>query len=309
MSTIIDGELIQSEMTKKAKGGTEAMRDRLLKYVDPALLQGKAIHFSRVTQYSYDHKNILYCHDLAEDSANDHLHVESDKFDMFVFVSAWQRDMFVRRFNLPYSKCKVVQNAVEVGYDTVKKPVEGPIRFIYHTTPHRGLELLLPVFATLSNHYDIHLDVFSSFSIYGWDSRDEPYKELFKAIEDHPKMTYHGAKDNKTVLEYLEKAHVFLYPCTWVETSCIAMIEAIKSGVTVIHPDLGALPETASSKTFMYPYTEDVNEHAQMAANWAASVIDQRLYHTGEIAVGQNVLPYNTIHNFKNGWERVLSTL
>ena len=47
MTTIIDGVLIKNDMCKNAMGGTEMMTQRLLKYVDPKLLQGVQIHVSR----------------------------------------------------------------------------------------------------------------------------------------------------------------------------------------------------------------------------------------------------------------------
>ena len=199
-----------------------------------------------------------------------------EQFDHIVFVSAWQRDQYIIRFGIPYSKCSVIPNAVEKRYEAEEKNTET-IRFIYHTTPHRGLELLYPVFDALSKEYDnIHLDVYSSFAIYGWEQRDKPYAELFEQIKQHSKMTYHGSVSNEEVLEALDKAHIFLYPNIWRETSCIAMIEAIKSGVICIHPNLGALPETASNATIMYDFTENNQDHANLAYSITKSLLEHQ---------------------------------
>jgi hypothetical protein len=109
--------------------------------------------------------NILWCHDLAEDPENKVLRDGGwEKFDHFVFVSNWQRDQYIVRFGIPYSKCSVIYNAVEKQYAPKEKDM-STIRFVYHTTPHRGLELLVPIFDALSKEFDnIHLDVYSSFS-------------------------------------------------------------------------------------------------------------------------------------------------
>lgn len=277
MSCIYKGAIVESELSQNSKGGTEMMRSRLFNNVEVPLLQEFAIHLSRPRQIYDDVKNILWCHDLVEDPENKILADNGwEQFDHFVFVSAWQRDQYIQVFGIPYSKCSVIPNAIEKRYEAEEKNTET-VRFIYHTTPHRGLELLVPVFDALSREYpNIHLDVYSSFGIYGWEQRDEPYKELFKQIEEHPNMTYHGSVSNDEVIEALEKAHVFLYPCIWKETSCIALIEAIRSGLVCIHPNFGALPETAANATIMYDYDEDPSRHANMAYAITKSLLEHQ---------------------------------
>ena len=274
MSCIYKGQVIESELSVNSKGGTEMMRQRLIENADQEALSEVAIHLSRPREIFSDVPNILWCHDLAEDPENKILLDGGwEKFDYFVFVSAWQRDQYMVRYGMPYSRCKVIHNAVEKEYRPTQKDT-STIRFVYHTTPHRGLALLVPIFDALSREFDnIHLDVYSSFSIYGWESRDAEYEQLFKQIEAHPKMTYHGAVSNEKVLEALDKSHVFLYPCIWRETSCIALLEAIKSQMICIHPNLGALPETAANATIMYDFNEDPQKHA----NYAYAITKQLL--------------------------------
>ena len=216
MSVIYKGEIVESELSVNSRGGTEMMRQRLIDNVDKSVLERVAVHLSRPREVYSDVPNILWCHDLAEDPENKILRDGGwNQFQHFVFVSSWQRDQYIVRFGIPYSKCSVISNAIETKYAPVKKDMET-VRFVYHTTPHRGLELLVPVFEALSKEFDnIHLDVFSGFEIYGWEQRDENYKSLYAAIEAHPQMTYHGVKDNDTVLSALEKSHIFLYPNIW----------------------------------------------------------------------------------------------
>lgn len=313
MSCVYKGQVIESEQSTNAMGGTEMMRARLLDNCRHDLLKNVAIHFSRPRQIYEDVANILYCHDLAEDP--EMVKVLSDgkweDFDHFVFVSAWQRDQFIARYGMPYSWCTVIHNAIEKNYTLPEDKDYGTIRFIYHTTPHRGLELLVPIFDALSNEFDnIHLDVYSSFSVYGWEQRDAPYEGVFNNIRTHPKMTYHGAVNNKEVLEALDKAHIFLYPNIWKETSCLAMIEAIRSGVLCIHPNYGALTETAGHATVMYDYDEDTQDHANMAYSVTKQVLLnqkkdptflERLTTSDRYTLGRH-----GISSFANMWNRLL---
>ena len=277
MSCIYKGSVIETELSKNSRGGTEMMRNRLLENIRHDLLKDFAIHFSRPRDIPQDVKNILYCHDLAEDPENRILQDGGcQKFDHFVFVTAWQRDQYITYFKIPYSKCTVIHNAIEKKFELPDKDKDySTIRFIYHTTPHRGLELLVPIFEALTDEYEnIHLDVYSGFGIYGWEQRDEPYKGLYSRIEASKQMTYHGVKSNDEVLEALSKSHIFLYPNVWKETSCIALIEAIKHGLLCIHPNYGGLTETASNATTMYDWTEDTKYHANFAYSVAKQVLE-----------------------------------
>ena len=314
MSCVYKGKVIETDLSKNSMGGTEMMRKRLLDNVNPDFLKNVAIHFSRPREFYEDVKNIFYCHDLAADPENSVL--ENDgwkKYDHFVFVSYWQRDQYIMAYKIPYSRCTVIQNAIELEYSPPQKDTKE-VRFIYHTTPHRGLELVYPIFDAIAKEYDnVHLDVYSSFKIYGWEQRDEAFKKIFEKLEEHPKITYHGTKDNQTILDALQKAHIFLFPSIWQETSCLAMIEAIRSGVLVIHPSYGALPETSGNATMMYEYTEDVNKHANLAYAGVRNMmeahkLEENLFN--KIMTSERcVLPKNSINSFANGWNFLLERL
>lgn len=177
-------------------------------------------------------------------------------------------------YNIPWSKFLVIQNAVEPIQRELPWSIKDKIRFIYHTTPHRGLDILVAVFSKLcETHDNIHLDVYSSFDLYGWKERDEPFQELFAKIKNHPAMTYHGAVSNDTVRSALQQSHIYAYPCTWLETSCLSLIEAMSAGLICIHPNYGALFETAANWTTMYQFNQDKNKHAAMIYNIIEGVL------------------------------------
>lgn len=314
MSCIYRGAIVDTNLSRNARGGTEMMRERLLTAVPSQLLDNFAIHFSRPRQIYDDVKNVLYAHDLAADPENKILMNGGWKqFTKLVFVSHWQRDQYITMYGIPHSMCTVIENAIETEFEYTKRPA-GPIRFVYHTTPHRGLELLYPIFDQLSKEFDnIHLDVFSSFEIYGWKERDKPYTKLFDVLKAHPKITYYGTRSNEEVLIALKQSHIFLYPSIWSETSCIAMIEAIRCGCTVIHPSLGALPETASGATVMYDYVEDPNAHANIAYKITRSLLLQEIKNPGFIdsfaADTIRELNKNSIPYFQSRWINLLTQL
>lgn len=252
------------ELSQNAMGGTEIMKYGLASRLNKKLADKFNIICSRVREVSEDKHNILWLHDLPNDPESAKIDDPEwrKQFDKIVCVSEWQMQQYNLYKRLPYGDSVVLKNAID-PLPNVEKDFSGPIKLIYHSTPHRGLEILYPVFDELSKkHENIQLDVYSSFNLYGWPSRDEPYKELFKRLEDHPKINYHGSADNETVRKALTEAHIFAYPSIWPETSCLCLMEAMSASLLCVHPNYAALPETAGQFTMMYQWDEDINRHA-----------------------------------------------
>lgn len=255
----------RNEVNKDSKGGTELLQERLYGGDIPReLLEKVQIVFSRARDLDPDKKKIYYCHDLPEDPESSRLSdpMYRKKFDKFVFVSNWQMEKYNEVRGVEYNRSTVVKNSI-VPIDTTKRTKSDKIRLIYHTTPHRGLQLLVPAFVELcKRHDDITLDVYSSFKIYGWEDRDAQYQELFDICRNHPNIKYHGTVSNDEIREALLSADIFAYPSIWKETSCLSLIEAMSAGLLCIHPNLAALSETSMGLTWMYQWNEDANAHA-----------------------------------------------
>lgn len=265
----------KNELNQNARGGTELMQERLYSSLSPDLLDQFQIIPSRVRDLDPDKKKILWLHDLPNDPESEHLTDASlrKRFDKIVCVSDWQMQLYNLTSSLPYQECIVIKNAIEpIPVD--KKTYDGTVRLIYHTTPHRGLEILVPVFEELCKMFDnIHLDVYSSFKIYGWEQRDDQYKELFDRCRSNEKITYHGSVSNEEIREALVRSHIFAYPSIWPETSCLAAIEALSAKNIVVCPNFAALPETCAGFAMMYPYNENKNHHALQFAHTLSNAI------------------------------------
>jgi UDP-glucose:(glucosyl)LPS alpha-1,2-glucosyltransferase len=263
------------ELSKNAMGGTEMMKYGLQDRINPALLEHFHITASRYRGPAEGNKIELYwLHDLPGDPESEHLANGGwNKFEKLIFVSNWQFQAYQQYFGLPWYKCVVLQNAIEPI--PFKEKSKDKIKIIYNTTPHRGLEIIVPVFEKLAERYDnIELDVFSSFKAYGWEERDEPYKELFERCKTHPKINYHGYQPNDIVRNALAEAHIQAYPSIWLETSCMSLMEAMSAGCLCIHPNYGALPETSANWTWMYQWTQDKRDHANAMLNHLAAGIE-----------------------------------
>lgn len=263
----------QNELDQKAMGGTELQGKWLEQHVAPELLSQFQIIRSRVRKLEPGKIPILWLHDLAGDPETLHLQNEHsrEKFARLVFVSNWQMQTYKDRLGIPYTgRSTVLKNAINpicpandlrsVGY---LRSVGGPIRIIYHSTPHRGLNILAWAFEQLSKKYDnIELHVYSSFKLYGWESRDADFETLFSLLHSMPKVTYYGSVPNDVLRAALAQAHIFAYPSIWEETSCICAMEAMSAGCHIVTPNYGALPETTAGFARMYQWDENIETHA-----------------------------------------------
>jgi UDP-glucose:(glucosyl)LPS alpha-1,2-glucosyltransferase len=265
MSQIIDGIFTRNETNENSMGGTEQLTMELAKRLDPELLKECQIISSRIRGDLQDDKiRVFWAHDLPTDPESHFLKNSNmiDSFHVFVFVSNWQMQSYMNTYQIPWSKCVVLLNAIEPIEEHVK-PSDGKINLIYHSTPHRGLNILAPVFAKLCEKHDnIHLNVYSSFELYGWKERDSEHTELFDMIDSHEHMTNHGTVSNKEIREALKESHILGYPSIWPETSCMVLMESMSAGLVCVHSNYAALYETAANWTQMYQLNEDSAIHA-----------------------------------------------
>jgi glycosyltransferase involved in cell wall biosynthesis len=309
----------ENEISVNANGGTEIAKRKLAEIIDPALLENFQIVSSRARDLDPTKIRIFWAHDLAEDPESVKFRDQTfkDSWHKFVFISNWQYQRYQLMHNIEYdNKSIVLESGIEPATDTVfdlKKSDDGKIHIVYTSTPQRGLELLIPVFEKLCEiHNDIHLDVFSSFKIYGWDEMDKQFEPLYDKVRSHPNMTYYGFVPNKELKDHLNKSHIFAYPSIWIETSCRAMLESMSAGLVCVHPNFGALAETSGGLNIMYQGDNDKNKHANIfinhlnsAINFVRNVDHQPMIHFNKTFVDSR---YN-IERIKNQWEMMLREL
>lgn len=256
----------ENEISINSHGGTELVKRGLAKLLPQEKVDQFQVISSRVRELEEDKIRVYWLHDLAGDPELSHLKESTsrDRFHRIVFCSNWQYQQFQNYLGVPLDQHSIViENPVE-PIPMIEKPTDV-INLVYHSTPQRGLDILVPVFEELAKeHKHIHLHVFSSFLIYGWEERDKQYENLYERIRQHPQMTYHGFASNDVVREQLQKSHIHAFPSTWPETHCRCLVEAMSAGMLCVHPNFAALPDTAGGLTFMYQGDSDPNKHAQV---------------------------------------------
>lgn len=263
----------------KANGGTEMMMRGLENRLPHYLLDKVNISRNCALFQPSDKPNIYWTHEVPSYDENTHEFVYMTKyrwqpFQHMVFVSNWQMNEYAKRYQFIWpdlERIRVIRNAID-PIEQHSKPTDK-IRLIYTSNPARGLNLLCDVFEKIADEYDdVELEVFSSNSVYGME---DDANDLFERLKSNPKVKYHGGKSNAEVREGLKRSHIFAYPSTYGETSCISLMEAMSAGLICVHPDSAALFETGGAITQMYHFSKNDDLHKQVFYEQLKTAIDK----------------------------------
>ena len=231
-------------------GGSESQLRLLLKYLPDESFKdiNLILNNANYDLLEKDKINVLWMHHFVNKKEAKNLASKDfiNKIDWIVYNSNWNLEQHIKYFNVPKNKTVVIRNAIEKI--TFKEKPSDKISLIYHTTPWRGLKILLKVFKNL-NLENVELNVCSSTIIYGkkFDAvLGKKYEELFNECKNTKNVNYFGFLKNEKIIEKLKEMHIFAHPSIWPETSCIAAIESLAAGCEVVTTNLGALNETCS---------------------------------------------------------------
>ena len=133
-------------------GGSENQLRLLLKYLPNESFKDINLILNNTNDdlIERDKINVLWMHHFVNQKEAENLGSKNyvDKLDWIIFNSNWNFEKHVYQFKVPESKCLVIKNAIE-KIEFKEKP-KDKISLVYHTTPWRGLTLLLKLFKKLN---------------------------------------------------------------------------------------------------------------------------------------------------------------
>jgi glycosyltransferase involved in cell wall biosynthesis len=300
-------------MLDAPKGGTEILVETLKNNLDFTGIN-LIVSVCRPEFIAQDKKNILL-QELSYDQDNvQGMRSPSfvDKIDCFIYDSHWCYEKFREKFNTPPWKSVVIKNATTT-FEYKPKP-KGKLKLIYTSTPWRGLHVLLKAFRLL-NRNDIELDVYSSTIIYGKHFAkflEGKFDWLFAELKNTPGINVKGYAPNQEIRTALQDAHIFAYPSTFEETSCIAAIEAMCAGCQAVVTNYGALYETCGEYADFVCYDSD---HDRLAHNYASvlnQVIDDYWSPKNQLKLTEQIKFYNENWTWQKRftqWQSLLTRL
>ncbi|MDD3030448.1 MAG: glycosyltransferase family 4 protein [Alphaproteobacteria bacterium] len=180
-----------------------------------------------------------------------------EAFDGIVFVSAWQQR--VNRALVPPSwRQTVIRNAMnpcvaasfQEGASILAAKSMPPL-LLFAGNVARGAFHLPGILQKIrERRSDFSVEVFCDLNPSGDPGPDAAYLDWMR---QQPNIVHVGPVGQTELARRMRRAALFVAPNPWPETSCIALIEAMASGLDVIATQRAALPETASGFARLIP--------------------------------------------------------
>jgi glycosyltransferase involved in cell wall biosynthesis len=208
--------------------------------------------------------HVAWLHLLPGDSAMAPLAAEARHIDWVVFVSRSQQAMF----GYPHPSA-VIGNGIAPAFENLfasagELRAAKQNRAAYTSMPYRGLHLLVDAIARMRS--GTQFDIYSAMQTYR--KPDDRFETLYDQARAAPLTRYHGVLPQPQLALALKPVAFLSYPCAFLETYCIAALEAIAAGMKVVSLAVGALPETTLGFADLLPVTNENDE--EIVAAYAA---------------------------------------
>lgn len=214
----------------------------------------------------------------------------SEKIKAVIVVSNYLKSIIVNELNINKNKVFVIYNVIEPILNNIErfKQVDTP-KIIYTSSADRGLDILLESIPKIKEN--IEVNIFSNYYP-DIDSMDINYDS---------RINFYGLTPRKTVRKALSESHIFAYPCTFNETFCISLGDAISANCLPVHTDQAALVEIGLRKGMVYefPKNNHVDKFSEILEE-AILRIKSNCYDPKDNA--NNINERYSLQKFKTNW-------
>ena len=201
---------------------------------------------------------------------------ERKAWTSIAFVSEWQREQFCNVYWIDREKTRVMRNAISPAFAASTpaapwfKAGQAPV-LVYTSAPYRGLNVLLDAVPIIRSAIsDMRLRIFSGSRTQA-TGEDDPFAELYRRCASTEGVDYIGTVPQGELAAELSRAAALAYPSTFPETSCIAAMEAMSAGASILTTRSGAMPETTAGYGLMI---EPHDDEPRLAKEFAQITID-----------------------------------
>ena len=167
------------------------------------------------------------------------------QFDGIVCLSTWHKTFIIENYEIPESKVFIVGNGVDVNSFNIDNVDRVQNRFIYTSSPTRGIDKLVEYFPEIKKKI-------KNASLHIFRDPDGFKPETLDTIKKSDYMFFHGkVEPDKMPIEFL-KSDFWFYPTDFDETYCISALEAQLAGCICVCTERGGLIDTVGDKDSLF---------------------------------------------------------
>jgi glycosyltransferase involved in cell wall biosynthesis len=200
---------------------------------------------------------VLWNHDTLDDARA--LRAIHDEIDLFLVLSEFHRDNYLTRLPQLEDRTVVTRNGLDLDLidAAAASAAKAPGKLIYASRPERGLSVLLeriwPRLRTARPDLRLHVCGYVVDQGLLDPSLKDLHARLSALVESDPFVVDLGALSKKDYYRHLAESEMMVYPSTFPEVSCLAVLEAQAAGTAVLTTDSWALSESVAVPEFKVP--------------------------------------------------------
>lgn len=199
-------------------------------------------------------RKLCWVHDIWLSQVNA-LPAEQAQVEAFLCLSDWHKEFFCQHHGVDPARVRVTRNGIDLSrFSRVGEQPRDRYRFIYSSSPDRGLDALLDMWPKIREIApEANLRVFYGFD--NWnksitrrgDAEQAAFRDRVTAGLKQPGIEVFGRVSQDRLAEEMMRASVWAYPTYFWETFCITALEAQAAGLAVVTSDLAGLKDSVKT--------------------------------------------------------------
>jgi glycosyltransferase involved in cell wall biosynthesis len=153
-----------------------------------------------------------------------------------VCLTKFHQSLFAEKY--PYLNTTIIPNGIEPSFFIDKTKI--PDRFLFTSCSERGLAKLVELWPSILQQKPDASLIISSYQPFPRD-HDHAIKQQ---IDLYPSIKHVGQLSPKELYAYMATAEYWLFPSTFLETSCITAMEMMASKVNCMYYPVGGIVDT-----------------------------------------------------------------
>lgn len=198
-----------------------------------------------------------------------------------ICVSEWQRQTFIDYLRVDPNKLIVLGNPID--YSLHNGYTERDLnKLVFSSIPYKGLDIIPELFTEIkirSKNTDLHIDVYSSFELYGDTENDKQYEDIFRNLLNMKDVNLFKPISMKELAYVYKTANLNIAPSLYHETFGRIFVEAAASGCLTVCMNNGANKEVLQDNGFIIDFANIFNEEAfDCFVDKVCEIMDKDLY-------------------------------